>query len=307
MSTAASVRLQGSDMMMTYFRDFSITTFSINSDTSITVLVPPASAFGTVPPSTRWTFIVQDISHRWGSHNSTLVSIPAPSFSLTASSETATVGTAVAGYSISSTGGPIDSYSISPDISVTPSNGLSFNTTTGLISGTPTAAASNVTYTITGTNTSGSTSVTYRIGVVSPPVVAVPDPLQQSKISSIAPATAVALTSTPVVVTGSFVEKISAIQINGVGLATGSWTQTPTTLSFTVPGKTTGIYSIQIYNGSAPVMTSQNFTFTAPPAVPTIVAAPKQKVKYIRCTRPGHGTWIAYGVNPVCPAKYSGH
>jgi hypothetical protein len=52
-------------------------------------------------------------------------------------SETATVGSAIAGYTISSNGGAIASYSISPAIG----NGLSFSTTTGLISGRPTAAS----------------------------------------------------------------------------------------------------------------------------------------------------------------------
>ncbi len=229
--------------------------------------------------------------------------LAAPAFTISARSESVVKGSTVVGYTITSTGGTVASYAISPAFS----NGtLAFNTSTGLISGAPTVSTSAVIYTITAHNaTTPDATTTFTLTVVDP--TPIPDPVQQSKISSIAPVTAVALTSTPVVVTGSFVEKISAIQINGVGLATGSWTQTSTTISFTVPGKATGIYSIQIYNGSAPVMTSQNFTFTAPPAVPTIVAAPKQKVKYIRCTRPGHGTWIAYGVNPVCPAKYSGH
>jgi len=105
-------------------------------------------------------------------------------------------------------------------------------------------------------------------------------------------------------VTGSFVEKISSIQINGTGLTAGSWVQTPTTISFTIPGKATGTYSIQIFNGSAPIMAAQLLTVTPVKDLPSL-AGSKQKVTYIRCAKPGHGTRVAYGVNPVCPTGYT--
>lgn len=94
--------------------------------------------------------------------------VAAPAFTLSASSETVTRGTAMSGYSITSTGGTITSYSISPAISSTP--GLAFDTTTGLISGTPTSTATARTYTITATNaTSPSATRTFSITVKSPP------------------------------------------------------------------------------------------------------------------------------------------
>jgi len=230
--------------------------------------------------------------------------IAAPAFTLNQGSEQATVGKAISGYTIASTGGAIASYSISPAIG----NGLTFNTSTGLISGTPTASAVAVTYTITGTNSGSSVSTTYRITVNAAPVM-VPDPLQQSKITSISASTAIAGTSTPLVISGSFVEKISAIQINGVALAAGSWSQTATSVSFTLPGKSAGTYQIQLFNGSAPVLKVQSFTFTAPivAATPTPTPSPtaKAKVIYIRCVKAGRGTRIAYGVNPVCPAGFT--
>ncbi|MEY4273786.1 MAG: hypothetical protein RL638_734, partial [Bacteroidota bacterium] len=51
-------------------------------------------------------------------------------------------------------GGAIVSYTVSPALPA----GLSLNTTTGVISGTPTAVTAQATYTITATNTGGSTS-----------------------------------------------------------------------------------------------------------------------------------------------------
>ncbi len=94
--------------------------------------------------------------------------LAAPAFTLSSSSETATVGTAITGYTITSTGGAIASYSISPAIS----NGLSFDPSTGRITGTPTAAASAVTYTITARNASTPDATqTFTLGVNFAPIV----------------------------------------------------------------------------------------------------------------------------------------
>jgi len=94
----------------------------------------------------------------------TLTVNAAPAFTLSIASQTATVGSNTTFYTITSTGGAITSYSISPAISNTP--GLSFSTSTGLISGTPTQVASSSTYTITATNVGGSASQTYAITVI---------------------------------------------------------------------------------------------------------------------------------------------
>ena len=87
----------------------------------------------------------------------------APSISLSQSTLNAMAGTAINSYSITSSGGPVSDYSISPNIAVTPNNGISFSTSTGLISGTPTSAASSITYTITASNGGGSTTTTFSI------------------------------------------------------------------------------------------------------------------------------------------------
>jgi len=88
--------------------------------------------------------------------------LAAPAFTLSSSAETRTVNTALTGYSIASTGGLIASYSISP---AEPA-GLTFSTSTGLLSGSPTSIASATTYTITATNATGSTSRTFTLTVV---------------------------------------------------------------------------------------------------------------------------------------------
>ena len=87
------------------------------------------------------------------------VLITAPVFTLSSISESKNVGVAIAGYTITSTGGAIASYSISP----TPVAGLSFSATTGLLSGAPTDPHVAQIYTITATNTAGTSSKTFTL------------------------------------------------------------------------------------------------------------------------------------------------
>jgi hypothetical protein len=88
--------------------------------------------------------------------------IAAPAFTLSASAETRTAKTTpIAGYTVTSTGGTITGYQISPSAPT----GLSFSTTTGLLSGIPTETKTATTYTITGTNSVGSATATFRLRV----------------------------------------------------------------------------------------------------------------------------------------------
>ena len=77
------------------------------------------------------------------------------------SSFTETKGTAMTAVSPTSSGGPVVSWSISPGLPT----GLSIDTSTGEISGTPTVLSSFTTYTITATNTGGSATTTIDITV----------------------------------------------------------------------------------------------------------------------------------------------
>lgn len=96
-------------------------------------------------------------------NNATRVCVTNPAFTISKVTETVKVDTAITGYTITSTGGTITSYSISPSISNTP--GLSFSTSTGLISGTPTTIAAARTYTITANNIGGTYVRTFSLTV----------------------------------------------------------------------------------------------------------------------------------------------
>ena len=86
----------------------------------------------------------------------------APAFTLSSYAETRTVNTAATGFSIQSTGGPITSFAIS----ATPP-GMSFNTSTGTLNGTPTSISSATAYTVTASNATGTAFQTFTLTVTS--------------------------------------------------------------------------------------------------------------------------------------------
>jgi hypothetical protein len=88
--------------------------------------------------------------------------IARPVIALSATTETANVNAAINGYTVTSSGGTVASYSLTGTLPA----GLSFSTTTGRITGTPTVTQTAMTYTITATNTSGSTAATFTLTVV---------------------------------------------------------------------------------------------------------------------------------------------
>ena len=93
-----------------------------------------------------------------------------PTVAYTGSPFTYGVGTAITTLTPATTNSPT-LFAISPNLNT--NTGLSFNTSTGIISGTPTIASPAVTYTITATNanpTAGTTTIS--IAVVAPPTIA---------------------------------------------------------------------------------------------------------------------------------------
>jgi hypothetical protein len=146
---SGSITLTGLTKSTTY--TFTVTAHNING-TSV-------ASMPSAPIKTLAEKIIR-ITPASSSGGSTLA---APAFTLSLSSETKTVGILATGYgySITSTGGTIASYSISPDLP----DGLTFNTSNGLITGRATETRTATTHTITATNATGSASNTYRLRV----------------------------------------------------------------------------------------------------------------------------------------------
>jgi hypothetical protein len=115
----------------------------------------------TVATATNYTITATNTSGNATRTFTLTVTVPAPAFTLSSSSESKTVNMAITGYTITSTGGAIASYSISPAAPA----GLTFNTITGLISGTPTSVAAATAYTMTATNATSSTTQTFTLTV----------------------------------------------------------------------------------------------------------------------------------------------
>ena len=91
--------------------------------------------------------------------------LPPSGLSYTPSSASGTVGTPISSLTPTVTG-TVASYEVSPALPF----GLTLNTSSGVISGTPSAAASSADYTVTATNGTGSTTATVTIEVAAAPV-----------------------------------------------------------------------------------------------------------------------------------------
>jgi hypothetical protein len=121
-------------------------------------------------------------------------SVPAPSALSYTSPVEATMGTAITPLSPTVTG-TVTSYAVTPALPA----GVSLSTTSGAISGTPTAAEAQGTYTITATNATGSTTFGWVL-TVQP---AAPKAASQTAIFSDAPVAGLSYTASPSGATGS--------------------------------------------------------------------------------------------------------
>ena len=132
------------------------------------------AVFNGTNPAGTWSLYVMDdratntgsISGGWRlSLQTTAPIIAAPSaLSYSSNPATYTKYTAITANTPTSSGGAVTSYSVSPALPA----GLTLNTSSGIISGTPTALTEASNYTITATNTGGSTDAWVNITVVSP-------------------------------------------------------------------------------------------------------------------------------------------
>ncbi len=93
--------------------------------------------------------------------SSDYASPPPPAFSYSSATVTTTTGVAITANNVVSTGGDINSFSISPALP----NGLMLNTTTGTLSGTPTVYSATTNYVVTGTQNSSGLTTTATVSI----------------------------------------------------------------------------------------------------------------------------------------------
>src|SRR6185437_7187099 len=177
-------------------------------------------------------------------------------------------------WSPTNTGGPSTSWSVSPGLPA----GLTLNTTTGVITGTPTATATIATYTVTSTNVTGSSSATITITVnpIGPSISYTP--------SSNTFTVGQAITTWNPTNTGGTATTWSIVPALPAGLsfntATGQITGTPTAVSATTTysisadndgGTSTAYITITCVNPLPPVIsyTPSSKTFTTGTAIST--------------------------------------
>ena len=184
----------------------------------------------------------------------------APAFTITPASETVTAGSATT-YALSSTY-PASSYSITPAAR----NGLSFNTSTGALTGTLSAIETAVAYAVTGTNIVGSRTETYTVTVIAAPPAPpapvqtyIPDPVQTSRVTTTS--LKCVKPDNIIEIKGSFDAKVVNISINGKTVPTSQWSQTPDAINIQWAANYNSNIEIQIYNGQVPLLTVQRLTF----------------------------------------------
>ena len=198
------------------------------------------------------------------SPSSSAAALAAPAFTLSSSSETGTVNTAATGFTISSTGGAIASFAIS----ATPA-GMSFSTSTGALSGTPTTVAGATNYTVTATNASGSATQAFTL------TVAAAESAAAITTQPIGAASGSTLATQPVIrIVDASGNTVTSPNVNVVAsIASGSGTLSGTTTVASVAGVATftnlvitgtaGAFTLRFTPTSLTPVTSSSLTITA--------------------------------------------
>jgi hypothetical protein len=168
------------------------------------------------------------------SSSSNAPTLAAPAFTLSSSSQSVLVNNAITTVTNTSTGGAISSYAISP---AAPS-GLTFSTTTGQLSGTPTSIQSATAYTITATNAAGSATQTFTLTVTTAAPAFSLSSVAETRVATTA-ITGYTITSTGAPITSYSYEGTlpSGLAFStSTGRITGTPTETRTATTYTIIG-----------------------------------------------------------------------
>jgi hypothetical protein len=193
-----------------------------------------------------------------------------------------TVGVVVSPNTPSSTGGPVESYSISPALPA----GLSLDSSTGVISGTPSEASAATSHTVTATNSAGSTTVGVSITVNAATLP--PSGLAYSASPALYTVGAAISPNTPSSVGGS-VESYSVSPALPDGLrldsSTGVISGTPSAVS------TTTIYTVTAMNSAGSATFGVSIAVGTAPAAARFISASPVTAGYRSVTIPLPPAW----------------
>jgi hypothetical protein len=218
---SGSITIGGLTKATTY--TFTLTAHNINGSSK--AAISPA-------PITTLTEKIVRVSPTSSSSNAP--TLAAPAFTLSSSSQSVLVNNAITTVTNTSTGGAIASYAISP---AAPS-GLSFSTSTGQLSGTPTSTQSATNYTITATNATGSATATFTLTVTTATPAFSLSSASETRVATTA-ITGYTITSTGAPITSySLVGSLPAglSFSTSTGRITGTPTETKTATTYTVIG-----------------------------------------------------------------------
>jgi uncharacterized repeat protein (TIGR02543 family) len=182
---------------------------------------------------------------------------PPPVFSYSGGSRSTITGTALPSTIAASTGGDINSYSVSPALP----NGINLNTSTGEISGTPTLSSPTTTYVVTGTQASSGLKATANISItVNKPATTITLQLANSAVQVGITNTITATTSTAGSVSfqtdQGVIPDCSAVATTTVSPFTATCPWTPTSSYFTLNATLTPTNSELATTTSNPALTN---------------------------------------------------
>ena len=228
--------------------------------------------------------------------NLTVNDVAPSAMTYTPSPIVATNGVTVISSTPSHTGGAILSYAITPTLPT----GMSFNTSTGEISGTPSALLAQTDFTITATNTGGSTTAIFTLTVKD----VAPTAFTYAPNSLVASKDVTAISATPSISGGAVVSYgISPASLpTGVSFdtTTGIISGTPTSLlaltNFTITATNSGGSATASYTLTVNDVAPSAMTYSPNPVAATIGVT-------VVSAMPSHtgGAIASYGISPALP------
>ncbi len=316
-SLVAPSTLSYSTLAATYTRGAAITTNSPTysggtpSSFSISATLPTGLSFNTssgiisgtpnvIAGSATFTVTATNDAGSVTKDITVVVNDVAPSsLNYTAVTSSYTINTAIATNSPTSSGGAVVSYAVSPALPT----GLSLDTSTGDITGTPTVLTPVATYTVTATNTGGSTTKALSITVKD----VAPSALTYTTVTAVYTKDSTIASNTPSSAGGAVISySVSSTLPTGLSFdtATGLITGTPTAIT------SIATYTVTATNSGG--TTTKALSITVNDVAPSSLAYTRETATYtkdvaIATNSPSSsgGTVVSYSVSPALPTGLS--